>query len=151
MWSVYPEATDWNVGAVHSDFDLGECIWRAQQPIKFGTFRKSHIISHSHNRVLNLLLFNYSVPNCAPEQLHLIMMDTDIVLVWICANKYKPILMLLFVAHGKLLDLFYMKTSESVSTMQPGQTSVEDWVPSSVGSVHRGQRQVKNLDVTGDR
>ena len=51
----------------------------------------------------------------------------------------------------KLVDLSYMKTTVSVSTMQPGQTSVEAWVPSSVGSVHRGQRQVKNLVVTGDR
>ena len=28
MWGVYPEAMDWNVGAVHSDFNLGERIWR---------------------------------------------------------------------------------------------------------------------------
>ena len=27
MWGVYLEAMNWNVGAVHSDFDLGECIW----------------------------------------------------------------------------------------------------------------------------
>ena len=28
MWGVYPEAMDWNVGAVCSDFNLGERIWR---------------------------------------------------------------------------------------------------------------------------
>ena len=28
MWDVYPEATDCNVGAVCSDFNLGERIWR---------------------------------------------------------------------------------------------------------------------------
>ena len=27
MWGVYPEAMDWNVGAGHLDFELGECIW----------------------------------------------------------------------------------------------------------------------------
>ena len=26
MWGVYPDARDWNVGAVCSDFNLGECI-----------------------------------------------------------------------------------------------------------------------------
>ena len=29
MWGVYPEAMAWNVGAVHSDFNLGERIWRS--------------------------------------------------------------------------------------------------------------------------
>ena len=28
MWGVFPEAMDWNVGAVCSDFNLGERIWR---------------------------------------------------------------------------------------------------------------------------
>ena len=29
MWGVYPEAMAWNVGAVHSDFNLGERILRS--------------------------------------------------------------------------------------------------------------------------
>ena len=29
MWGVYPEAMVWNVGAVHSEINLGECIWRS--------------------------------------------------------------------------------------------------------------------------
>ena len=29
MWGVYPEAMGWNVGAVHSEINLGECIWRS--------------------------------------------------------------------------------------------------------------------------
>ena len=29
MWGVYPEAMDWNVGAMHSEINLGECIWRS--------------------------------------------------------------------------------------------------------------------------
>ena len=28
MWGVYPEAMAWNVGAVHSEINLGERIWR---------------------------------------------------------------------------------------------------------------------------
>ena len=27
MWGLYPEAMVWNVGDVHSDFNLGERIW----------------------------------------------------------------------------------------------------------------------------
>ena len=29
MSGVYPEALAWNVGAVHSDFKLGERMWRS--------------------------------------------------------------------------------------------------------------------------
>ena len=29
MWGVYPEAMAWNVGAVHSEINLGERIWRS--------------------------------------------------------------------------------------------------------------------------
>ena len=29
MWGVLPEAMGWNIGAVHSDFHLGERIWRS--------------------------------------------------------------------------------------------------------------------------
>ena len=29
MWGVYPEAIAWNVGAVHSDFNFGELIWKS--------------------------------------------------------------------------------------------------------------------------
>ena len=29
MWGVYSEAMAWSVGDVHSDFNLGECIWRS--------------------------------------------------------------------------------------------------------------------------
>ena len=29
MWGVYPEAMTWNVGAVHSEINLGERIWRS--------------------------------------------------------------------------------------------------------------------------
>ena len=29
MCCVYPEEMAWNNGAVHSDFNLGECIWRS--------------------------------------------------------------------------------------------------------------------------
>ena len=29
MWVVYPEAMGWNVGAVYSEINLGECIWRS--------------------------------------------------------------------------------------------------------------------------
>ena len=28
-WSVYPETMAWNVGAVHSAFNLGERVWRS--------------------------------------------------------------------------------------------------------------------------
>ena len=40
MWGVYPEAMDWNDEAVHSDFNLGERIWKkAPEALKFGTLR----------------------------------------------------------------------------------------------------------------
>jgi hypothetical protein len=29
MWGVYPEAMAWNVGAEHSENNLGERIWRS--------------------------------------------------------------------------------------------------------------------------
>ena len=29
MWGVNPEAMVWNVSAVHSDFNVGERIWRS--------------------------------------------------------------------------------------------------------------------------
>ena len=27
IWAVFPEATDWNIGAVPSDINLSVCIW----------------------------------------------------------------------------------------------------------------------------
>ena len=30
-WGVYPEAMDWNLDAMHSDFNVGELIW-AESP-----------------------------------------------------------------------------------------------------------------------
>ena len=27
MWGVDPESMGWNVGTVHSEINLGECIW----------------------------------------------------------------------------------------------------------------------------
>ena len=29
MWGVYPEAMAWNVGTVHSDFNMSEHAWRS--------------------------------------------------------------------------------------------------------------------------
>ena len=41
MWGVYPEARDWNVGALCLDFDFGERILRKTTgALKFGTLRK---------------------------------------------------------------------------------------------------------------
>ena len=30
-WGVYPEAMDWNLDSMHSDFNVGELIW-AESP-----------------------------------------------------------------------------------------------------------------------
>ena len=33
MWGVYPEAMAWNIGAVYSEINLGECIWKSSPKV----------------------------------------------------------------------------------------------------------------------
>ena len=40
MWGEYPIANDRDVGAGHSEVNLGEHVWsESQKPLKVGTFR----------------------------------------------------------------------------------------------------------------
>ena len=83
MWGVYPEARDWNVGAVCSDFNLcGHILRKAPGALKFGTKRKKAKLGTSGPFYQDTLAQNKIYAQAANIPVSFLWIDSPHAYVW---------------------------------------------------------------------